>query len=79
MARCSRDEARRREQVNERQRACRARKKADLKRFTIDGDEAGIAEAMINSTRLTEAETADHDKVETALAAVVAEWAKRWR
>lgn len=62
----------------ERQRRCRARSKAGQKRYVIVAREHWVAEAMLLSGRMTEAEVLDHALVETALSRVVVEWMARW-
>ena len=62
----------------ERQRRCRARIKAGEKRYVIVAREHWVAEAMLLSGRMTEADVLDHALVEAALSRVVVEWMARW-
>lgn len=62
-----------------RQRRARARRKAGLVPISLEIEENAIAEALIASGRLTEAESARRELVGRELAAVVADWAARWR
>lgn len=62
----------------ERQRRCRSRRKTGEKRFVIFAREHWVAEAMLLSGRMKEAEVLDHTKVEAALSRVVIEWIARW-
>ena len=62
----------------ERQRRCRARGKAGEKRYVIVAREHWVAEAMLLSGRMTEADVSDHALVEAALSRVVIEWMARW-
>lgn len=67
-----------RTRTRERQRQCRARNKAGEKRYVIVAREHWVAEGMLLSGRMTEADVSDHAKVEAALARVVIEWIARW-
>jgi hypothetical protein len=62
----------------ERQRRCRARSRAGEKRYVIVAREHWVAEAMLLSGRMTEADVLDHALVEAALSRVVVEWMARW-
>jgi hypothetical protein len=62
----------------ERQRRCRARIKAGEKRYVVVTREHWVAEAMLLSGRMTEADVLDHALVEMALSRVVVEWMARW-
>jgi hypothetical protein len=62
----------------ERQRRCRARSKAGEKRYVIVAREHWVAEAMLLSGRMTEADVLDHALVEMVLSRVVVEWMARW-
>jgi hypothetical protein len=57
----------------------RARRKAGRTVYQIETDEHAVAQALIRSLRLSEAETQDRKRIERALADVVAEWAEHWR
>jgi hypothetical protein len=60
-------------------RRMRARAKAGKAVFQVEIDEHSVAEALINSLRLTEAEAADRKHVARALGTLIAEWAAQWR
>jgi hypothetical protein len=62
----------------ERQRRCRARSKAGEKHYVIIAREHWVAEAMLVSGRMTEADVLDHALVEMALSRVFVEWMARW-
>jgi hypothetical protein len=62
-----------------RARRFRRRRRDGLVPRTIDVDEQALAEALIQSGRLTEAEALRPDLVERELALLVADFILRWR
>ena len=64
--------------VRERQRRCRARARAGEKRYVIVAREHRLAEAMLLSGLMTEADLSNDALVEAALSRLVIEWIARW-
>lgn len=65
--------------ATERQRACRARRRAGLTLLTIEIDENALAAALIASDRLSEAAALEPGRVEQAVAELLHDWSERWR
>jgi hypothetical protein len=72
-------QARHREAARLRQRRCRARQRAGVVPYVVEVPQATVVEALIASGRLSEGEALHRVSVEHALAAVLIDWAARWR
>lgn len=68
----------RRRADRERKARQRAAERAGIKRLKIEANYHRIVEALLRSTRLTEAEALDKKLVEAEVAEVLAEWASAW-
>jgi hypothetical protein len=62
----------------DRQRKARWRRRNGLVQYRIDADEHALAEALIASGRLTEAEALHPDMVRRELSALVVDFIARW-
>jgi hypothetical protein len=62
----------------ERQRRCRARRKAGEERYVVVIPETVVVEALLRSGRLSEPEALRRDLVERALVDVLVDWSRRW-
>jgi hypothetical protein len=69
----------RRAAAAERQRRSRGHRRAGEALYRVWASEWDVVEALVSSGRLTEAEALQRPLVERALAAVLIEWAARWR
>jgi hypothetical protein len=63
----------------QRWRRWKARHKRGRILVKVEVDDHAVAQALINSRRLSETETQRRELVERALAEVIADWATRWR
>jgi hypothetical protein len=63
----------------ERSRRARQRAREGLAVFALEANRDDVLLALIESGKLTEAETADRRCVNAALAKMLAEWAAHWR
>jgi hypothetical protein len=62
-----------------RQRAYRQRASKGEAVLRVSVHYFGVIDALIASSRLSEADALDRTKVEAALADILCEWARRWR
>ena len=67
-----------RRRARDRQRVCRARRRAGRVPYTIVVNEVEVAEALMQTGRMSKKDVLDHKKVEKFLSSVVEQWAVRW-
>jgi hypothetical protein len=62
----------------ERQRRARARRRRGVMTFRVEANEHRLAEALIESGRLTEALALERPQIERELAKLIDDWIRRW-